>query len=183
MLKNLLIAGILLAAFVPTTVGATNNGYDSNKNQPSYWGENCDKTEFNGHNDAFTPGRENVIKVIVKGGGTNKVYDNPPFKDLTANINEKTGKPYAISHVIECLEVEVPAETPETSETPEQEPVAEQPEIKKEVKPAVTPSALPKTGASPALSFIVGAIVSGTAWLLLKKREERLESESKQIDW
>lgn len=59
-----------------------------------------------------------ATKVIVKGGTENAIYTTGSFANLTAPINDRSGKPYAISHVIVCSDVVVTPATPVKPGTP-----------------------------------------------------------------
>lgn len=103
MFLRTITAALLLSVTVTGTVGAAAN---PEANQPSYWGTNCTKTEMNGEVMTFTAPAD-ATKVVVKGGTGNKVYTEGSFTDLTAPVNPKNGKNYAISHVIVCTDAVV----------------------------------------------------------------------------
>lgn len=96
-------AALLLSVSISGTVGAAAN---PEANKPSYWGTNCTKTEMSGETMTFTA-PAGATKVVVKGGTDNKVYTEGSFTDLTAPVNPKNGKTYAISHVIVCTDAVV----------------------------------------------------------------------------
>jgi hypothetical protein len=95
------IAALLLTATVIATIGSVEASANPETNHASYWGANCTKTEMRGEVMSFDA-PAGATKVIVKGGTGYKVYDKSPFTGLTSPINQKNGKPYAISHVIVC---------------------------------------------------------------------------------
>lgn len=136
-MKALSIAAVAAFASVSGigSISALATGYDSAKNQPSYWGNNCYKIET-GLGATYTA-PAGVTKVIVKGGTDNAVYTSGTFTNLTAPINPNNGKPYGISHVIVCTDTRVTVpETPAMPEAP-----------KDETKPT-TPAEQPKDCAS-----------------------------------
>lgn len=101
MFREILFIATMMVVLMPVMAEATSF---SDKNHPEYWGENCGKTEINGEQIYYTTHDDDITKVIIKGGRTHKVYDNGPFVHLTAEMNERSGKPYGISHVIECTD-------------------------------------------------------------------------------
>lgn len=107
MIKKLIFASIMLSLAVPATPVSATRGNDSEKNHANYWGNNCVKFD-NLNQTTWSATRGDVIKVIVKGGPDRTVYTTGPFTNLTApvNPNNKHGKNYGISHVIECFESE-----------------------------------------------------------------------------
>lgn len=100
--KDIILPAAALTVAATTMVAPGASAYDSKLNQTSFWGANCRKVEMPSNVTEYTPAGENISKVIVKGGTTNKVYDKAPFTGLTAVVNPKSGKVYAISHVIVC---------------------------------------------------------------------------------
>lgn len=76
--------------------------HDSSLNQPSTWGSSCVKTDMTGEVMTYTVPTD-ASKVVVKGGTENKVYEHVAAgTTVQAATNPKSGKPYAISHVIVC---------------------------------------------------------------------------------
>ena len=102
-----IILPVAAIATISTGSAATtqaSNQYDSSLNHASTWGTSCVKKDMTGEVMTYTPSisSDKIEKVIVKGGTENAVYTTAPFTNLTAPINPKNGKPYAISHVIVC---------------------------------------------------------------------------------
>lgn len=139
-MKTLYIAAVAAAVTIGS-LGVQAQGYDSAKNQPSYWGNNCYKIETGLGVTYSAPA--GATKVVVKGGTDNAVYTSGAFTNLTAPINPNNGKPYGISHVIVCTdEVKTAPVTPQTPAKPvvEDKPVVnEDKPVVVEYKPAVTP--------------------------------------------
>ncbi len=203
MFKSALIAGFLFVVLSPSIVLAGNrsdrqhNGFNSEYNHASYWGENCKKFEDIKTN-TWNATSDDVVKVIIKGGTKVEVYRDGSFTDLTAAINQRSGKPYGISHVIECYGDEKPAEDcddekehtkpdveqptkPDTeNEKPTQEP-EEKPEAPSvlgdtEEKTPTAPAELPKTGIGTFPVALVGLVLGGfTLSLVRAVREEEDE--------
>ena len=162
----------LLISIAPVAVEAKAN---PEQNHPSYWGEQCSKTEFEGEVMTFTPSQSNVDKVIIKGGPGNVVYQTAPFEDLTAPLNDRNDKNYAISHVIVCL-ADVDGQ-----EDPKDPPKEEDPEEERD--PRVEgisdgkggPATLPATGASGIVSTLAGlGTIFGSAWTWILTRKPTL---------
>ncbi len=103
MFKSIIIAAIATATVV-STMGAfaSATGTNSSQNHENYWGENCTKYEVSGEQQVWHTMRSEVMKVIVKGGTGRVVYEDGNFDSLKAPVNDKNGKNYGISHVIEC---------------------------------------------------------------------------------
>ncbi len=111
-------AAVTIAASAMTAPASA--AYNSELNQPSYWGSTCSKTDMSGEVMTYSVTDPNAVKVVVKGGTENKVYEQAPFTNLTAPINPNNGKPYAISHVIVCYKdgtstTTTPSTTPATN--------------------------------------------------------------------
>lgn len=191
-MSKLLIPSILSAATV-ATMSLTNvsaAGVDSTLNHPSYWGDNCVKTEMKGDVKTYTATGDDIVKVIVKGGTENAVYTDGNFTDLTAPVNPKSGKPFDISHVIVCYGTET---TPDDEEpaTPgvggDNDGVIDtddQDTANTTTAPQVlgtttgrggqTPDVLPETGSNSTLfTLIAGLVVSGTAYAFALRHQTR----------
>lgn len=108
MFLRAIVCSVVVAASVTGSVAASAN---SQTNHPDYWGNNCVKTEMNGEVMTYNA-PSGAIKVIVKGGTDYRVYDKAPFTNLTAPVNPKNGKNYAISHVIVCSDQKSTVLTP-----------------------------------------------------------------------
>lgn len=145
-------------------------------NKASYWGDNCSKTEISGDVKEYTVTDSGITKVIVKGGTGYIVYEDGNFTNLTAPLNQKNGKTYGISHIIECeggkggpvdpTNTSEPTDpvptTPTNPVDPEGETENPSPTTPKETTTVTTdagkggptklPAELPKTGASTDLA-------------------------------
>lgn len=192
-----ILAAATVAAIPFASVSAA--GYDSKLNQPSYWGDNCVKTEVKGDTMTYSVRDEGVVKVVVKGGTENAVYTSGNYTDLTAPVNPRSGKPYGISHVIVCYGTQTTSEKPAPEkpshpekpttpvvggdqngviETEDQESSTTKttPQVlgTSQVKGGVTPEALPETGASAntsLLTLLAAIVASGTAYAVALKRQ------------
>jgi hypothetical protein len=185
MIKSLLLA-VAITATLPTAVSATEF---SDKNHPEYWGASCRKIE-NVPDLRSYDASEGATLVIVKGGTEHKVYEVGPFVDLTAAINERSGKPYDISHVIECFDESTddngdvceydetlsvedenchPDDTDDNDGTGGDTPS----DVDGEVLGDDQPTILPVTGASAWYFAIAGVTAGVIAWSVQRVREIR----------
>ena len=125
-------AGVAFAQSAEPATVTGNEGFSSDANQPSYWGENCTKIEdFDGEDTMFVlPAGITFTQVIVKAAGpnvdpyTNTIFGEPPVSGEFVWADTNGNKAYdpggkdgdkGISHVIWCGE---PAETPTPTPTP-----------------------------------------------------------------
>ena len=163
-----------------------NQKFDPAMNQPSYWGEDCQKFESPDNVRTWSASRDDVQKIVIKGGTEFEVYESGPFKDLTAALNERSNKTYDISHVVECYgtdeepepceydatlpkddpSCEEPKEEPETPSNPDPvEPEVDTPEVLGETtgKGGQAPEILPEAGISAGATMFVGFMFGTTA--------------------
>lgn len=177
MFKHIFAAAVLLSVSFSGTVGAAAN---PQANHPGYWGDTCTKTEMGGEVMKYTAPAD-ATKVIVKGGTGNQVYDQAPFTDLTAPVNPKNGKNYAISHVIVCTGAATVAAPqpvqPLERETVQQETPKGGAATSTQVKtvapqaaaPVATPAVLPEAGGS-IYGTILSALAAVVAGYVTKRR-------------
>lgn len=169
-----IILPVAAVATITTGSGAAahaSNQYDSSLNHAATWGSSCVKKDMTGEVMTYTPqiDSDKIEKVIVKGGTENAIYTTAPFVDLTAPVNPKNGKPYAISHVIVCtkdgtaVQANVQAGSGSTA-APASSYAANTAEVlaDESVQPAIptgkgTATELPKTGAGVGAAVTVGA--------------------------
>ena len=107
----LLTAGqVVLADMAGSTPGyPTTGGYDSAQNHPSYWGDDCVKTEQALQGPRwYTPVNEGYRLVVLKSGTTNDVFHNVPADTPVSTVSGKD-----ISHVIYCGPTPTPTTTTE----------------------------------------------------------------------
>lgn len=189
MLKQSIRAFALALVLTGMVAGSASakSGYNSDLNQPSYWGNACVKTDMNGEVMTFTA-PAGATKVIVKGGTENAVYTAGPFADLTAPINERSGKPYAISHVIVCNDIVAAPVAPVKPGTPVKALTPAQPVASADNRPvaavvtpvqvsngagkelvaplSITPSHLPETGLSGLVAALWTLALGATTFVI-----------------
>lgn len=170
---------LALLSFAPVMAGAAGS-YDSNLNHPSHWGDSCYKINFANTPSTYTVTDSSAVKVIVKGGTTNKVYEDGPFTDLTAQINPRSGKPYGISHVIICADT-IDNNTPNDPDRTDDGGIIddeavtdtnEQPQVAGTSTVAAGVKTLPATGAPVVANLVTGTVLSTLAGLIARRRQE-----------
>ena len=90
----------LLIGFLATSANAArpDDGYDPALNQPSYWGDDCTKTEQGLQGPRwYTPVNEGYRLVVLKSSTDNDVFSNVPADTGVETVSGKD-----ISHVIYC---------------------------------------------------------------------------------
>ena len=119
-------------------------GYDSEQNHPSYWGEDCDKTEDALQGPSWVADVDYRL-IVLKSGTDNDLFHN--VKAWTA-VTTASGKD--ISHVIRCGKVAPPTTTlsPTTTTTTTEAPPPPPPDVVTDQPPIPTIQV-----SSPNLSF------------------------------
>lgn len=112
-LVTLVVFAVLLAIFVLAPAPAGAAGYDAEQNHPSYWGDDCVKTEQALQGPRwYTPVNEGYRLVVLKSGTTNDVFRNVPADTPVSTVSGKD-----ISHVIYCGPTAPPTTTTEAPTT------------------------------------------------------------------
>jgi hypothetical protein len=105
----------MVALVVPLWVlpAAATGGYDSAQNHPSYWGDDCVKTEQALQGPRWsTPGNTGYRLVVLKSGTVNDVFADVPADTQLSTVSGKD-----ISHVIYCGPTTTTTTTTTTSTT------------------------------------------------------------------